>query len=313
MSLAPELGLVAFSPLAQLADAATFDDSAPTAAAARRLRRQPAPRASSISSARRGPVSGAPPSTGSPASIGLTPGSRSSHAPPAARMAETAGPSASADAARVAEGTRSVDADAPASSPTHHELVSGATPVSDAHAPQPLELLESVVREAEASLQSSPGLPAAPVRSQSATSSTEMPAASSAPAKPTRSLPAGVPPAATVPSPHVAGSPFAASTAPEGGAQPASTSSLRAPVGFDELRRTLLSTPLITGTTRPPAATPGGSTGPPAPAASSSPAAPARGIADLAAGLAAADPADVAWLVNEALIEQARRHGVDLT
>jgi len=29
--------------------------------------------------------------------------------------------------------------------------------------------------------------------------------------------------------------------------------------------------------------------------------------------LAAADPADVAWLVNEALIEQARRHGVDLT
>ena len=310
MSLAPELGLVAFSPLAQLADAATFDDSAPTAAAARRLRRQPAPRASSISSARRGPVSGAPPSTGSPAPEGLTPGSRSSHET-VARMA--AGPTAPAAAVPVALGTRSVDADAPASSSTPHVPGSGATPVSGSRAPQLFEQLESVVREAEASLQSSPGLPAAPVRSQSATSSTEMPAASSAPAKPTRSPPAGVPPAETAPLPHEAGSPFAASAAPEGGVQPASTSGLRAPVGLDQLRRTLLSTPLITGTPRQPATAAGGSTGPPAPAASSSPAASARGIADLAAGMAAADPADVAWFVNEALIEQARRHGVDLT
>jgi hypothetical protein len=81
---------------------------------------------------------------------------------------------------------------------------------------------------------------------------------------------------------------------------------------LEQLRRALLSTPLITGAPHAPTATPGGSVAPAAPAASARPADAARAPAADPAGTTL-EPADLAWLVNEALIEQARRHGVDLT
>src|SRR5262245_21632891 len=313
MSLAPELGLIAFSPLAQLADTATFADGAPGPGALRRSRRPPAPRAGSVSSAGRATLTGAPPATGSPAPRGSAPGSQTTHTQPAARAAGTDGPSPPTGAEPAASAPRSPDVDAAASSATRHALVPGAKPESGARAPEPFELLESVVRDAEASLRSSSGRPAAPARSQTATESIHVPASSGRVADPTRVVHPFAQPSETAPAPLVPSSPSAARDAPTGGEPPAGSPNVPAPVPLDQLRRMLLDTPLVTGNTHLPAATPGGTTARRVPAAGSTPVAATRGTDAVAAGTAALDPADVAWLVNEALIEQARRHGVDLT
>ena len=84
---------------------------------------------------------------------------------------------------------------------------------------------------------------------------------------------------------------------------------------LESLRRALLGAPLgaVAGAALPGANGAAGAAGAPAAAGGPNGAAVALPGAPVAGAAAPLEPDDLAWLVNEALIEQARRHGVDLS
>ena len=84
---------------------------------------------------------------------------------------------------------------------------------------------------------------------------------------------------------------------------------------LESLRRVLLGAPLgaVTGAALPGASGASGAGGAAAPGAGTNGSAAPLPGAQTGSDAAQLEPDDLAWLVNEALIEQARRHGVDLS